>query len=155
VAWRRTTARVLPVDTDGRVLMLHGWDPSRPEDPFWFTIGGGVDGGETLPEAAVRELLEETGIVVPATALGEPIEVSDIVFTWGGVVFDQSQAFYAVDVPGDVVVSFDGQEELERSTVDKHGWLYPEDLEGGPERPADPELPRLMRLAVEAVRRAI
>jgi hypothetical protein len=30
--------------------------------------------------------------------------------------------------------------------------LYPADLEGGTERPADPEIPRLMRAAVAAVR---
>ena len=37
---RRRTARVLPVDPEGRVLLLHGWDPHHPERPFWFTIGG-------------------------------------------------------------------------------------------------------------------
>ncbi len=49
-------------------------------------------------------------------------------------------------------MSFAGQEALERATIDKHGWLRPEDLGGGDgERPADPELPRLMRLAVAAI----
>jgi hypothetical protein len=28
----RSTARVLPVDDDGRVLLLHGWDPHHPEE---------------------------------------------------------------------------------------------------------------------------
>ena len=37
--------RVLPV-TRGRVLLLHGWDPHRPDEPFWFTIGGAADPGE-------------------------------------------------------------------------------------------------------------
>ena len=45
-------------------------------------------------------------------------------------------------------MSFAGQDPLERSTIDKHGWLRPQELESGPERPADPELPRLMRAAV-------
>jgi hypothetical protein len=53
---RRNTARVLPVDREGRVLLLHGWDPQRPDDPFWFTIGGAADPGEPLPAAAVREV---------------------------------------------------------------------------------------------------
>lgn len=48
-------------------------------------------------------------------------------------------------------MSFAGQEAIERSTIDKHGWLRPEDLGTGDERPADPEIPRLMRLAVAAV----
>jgi hypothetical protein len=138
VAWRRNTARVLPVDPEGRVLLLHGWDPRRPQDPFWFTIG--------RPRAR-----EEVGITVDATGIGEPIEVSDIQFTWAGMDFDQAQTFYAIAVPAGVAVSFDGQEWLERSTTDKYGWLRPQDLEGGPERPADPGLPRLMRLAIAAV----
>jgi 8-oxo-dGTP pyrophosphatase MutT (NUDIX family) len=142
------------VDPDGRVLLLHGWDPHRPDDPFWFTIGGAVEGAETLPEAAARELLEETGIALPPAALGAPVEVSVADFTWAGMRFYQDQTFYAVALPAGVAVSFDGQEWLERATIDKHGWLHPADLEGGAQdqdRPADPDLPRVMRLAVAAV----
>jgi hypothetical protein len=62
----------------------------------------------------------------------------------------QDQTFYAIALP-DAAVSFEGQEALERATIDKHGWLYPEDLAREGERPADPELPRLMRLAAAAV----
>jgi 8-oxo-dGTP pyrophosphatase MutT (NUDIX family) len=132
------------------VLLLHGWDPLRPRDPFWFTIGGAVEPGETLREAAARELLEEAGIVVDPELLGEPFATEPIEFWWGGMHFDQDQTFYAVAVI-DAEVSFAGQEALERATIDRHGWLRPEDLGTGTDRPADPELPRLMRLAVAAI----
>jgi 8-oxo-dGTP pyrophosphatase MutT (NUDIX family) len=148
---RRNTARVLPVDREGRVLLLHGWDPQRPEDPFWFTIGGAAEPGESLPLAAARELREEAGILVDPDRFGAPIEVSAITFSWSGVLFEQDQTFFAVAVDG-VDVSFAGQDPLERATIDKHGWLHPGELEGGVERPADPEIPRLMRAAVAAVR---
>jgi 8-oxo-dGTP pyrophosphatase MutT (NUDIX family) len=150
VRLRRNTARVLPVDPEGRVLLLHGWDPLRPRDPFWFTIGGAVEHGETLREAAARELCEEAGIVVDPELLGEPFATGPIEFWWGGMHFDQDQTFYAIAM-ADAAVSFAGQEALERATIDKHGWLRPEELDGGGERPADPELPRLMRLAVAAI----
>jgi 8-oxo-dGTP pyrophosphatase MutT (NUDIX family) len=150
VRLRRNTARVLPVDPEGRVLLLHGWDPLRPRDPFWFTIGGAVERGETLREAAVRELREEAGITVDPELLGEPFATGPIDFWWAGMHFDQDQTFYAIAM-GDAVVSFAGQEALERATIDRHGWLRPEELDGGGERPADPELPRLMRLAVAAI----
>jgi 8-oxo-dGTP pyrophosphatase MutT (NUDIX family) len=141
------------VDPEGRVLLLHGWDPVKPDDPFWFSIGGAVEHGETLRDAAVRELEEEAGITVAAERLGEPFETAPIDFTWAGMRFDQDQTFFAVAVV-DAEVSFDGQESLERATIDKHGWLRPEELETGEAgRPADPELPRLMRAAVAAVQR--
>jgi 8-oxo-dGTP pyrophosphatase MutT (NUDIX family) len=139
------------VNPEGRVLLLHGWDPMRPADPFWFTIGGAVEAGETLAEAAVRELREEVGITLEPAALGEPVETSYAEFTWAGARFEQDQTFYAVLI-GEVEVTFAGQEALEQATTDKHGWLLPEDLESGQtSRPADPEIPRLMRLAVAAV----
>ena len=94
---------------------------------------------------------EEAGITLDPMALGDPIEASLADFTWAGVRFVQDQTFFAVAMPADVVVSFAGQEALELATTDKHGWLLPADLEDGTERPADPDLPRLMRLAVATV----
>ena len=143
--WRRSTARVLPVDAEGRVLLLHGWDPRRPDEPYWFTIGGAADPGESLRDAGVRELYEETRIRVDPAALGEPIAQNTIEFSWGGHRILQEQTFYAVLVTS-AEVSFEGMDSWERATTDKYGWLTAEDL-GGDERPADPELPGLIRAA--------
>ena len=104
------------------MLLLHGWDPLRPDDPFWFTIGGAAEPGESLSEAAVRELREEAGIAVDPARLGEPIEASAITFSFGGLRFEQDQTFFAVAVD-DAEVSFAGQDPIERATIDKHGWL--------------------------------
>jgi 8-oxo-dGTP pyrophosphatase MutT (NUDIX family) len=148
--WRRQTARVLPVNPEGRVLLLHGWDPHHPEAPFWFTIGGGAEQGESLRDAASRELLEETGIVIDSEALGDPIAHNTVEFSWNGYDIVQGQTFYAVRVES-ADVTLDGLDDWERATTDKYGWLSAEDL-GGDERPADPAIPDLMRAAAASVR---
>ena len=58
----RITVRVLLFDPDGRILLMKGRLPSRPDAPgAWFTVGGGADPGETLEACARREIAEETG----------------------------------------------------------------------------------------------
>ena len=150
-AIRRRTARVLPVDPDGRVLLLHGWDPQHPDRPFWFTIGGAAEEGESMREAAARELHEETRISVDPAQLGEPIGEQTIEFSWGGHHIVQDQVFYAVLVTTPEV-SLEGLDQWEQATTDKYGWLTAGDLDGE-ERPAHPDIPDLMRAAAASVGR--
>ena len=147
---RRQTARVLPVDDEGRVLLLHGWDPRHPDEPFWFTIGGAADPGESLRDAAARELYEETRISVEPERLGEPIAENSIEFSWGGHRIAQDQTFYAVAV-GSAAVSLEGLDQWERATTDKYGWLAAGDL-GADDPPAHPDIPDLIRAAAASVR---
>ena len=148
--WRRQTARVLPVNPEGRVLLLHGWDPRHPDRPYWFTIGGAAEAGESLRDAGARELREETGIVVDPASLGEPIARNRVEFSWAGYQIRQEQTFYAVLVEA-ADVTLDGMDSWERATTDRYGWLSPDDL-GPDDPPADPEIPDLIRAAAASVR---
>jgi len=59
----RPTARVVLLDPDQRLLLMRGRLPSERDGPsFWFTVGGGLEPGESLFEGAAREVLEETGL---------------------------------------------------------------------------------------------
>ena len=135
------------------MLLLHGWDPHHPERPFWFTIGGAAEDGESLRDAAARELYEETRISVDPAQLGEPVAEQAIEFSWGGHRILQDQVFYAVLVTQAQAlgVSLEGLDQWEQATTDKYGWLAAADLEGD-ERPAHPDIPDLIRAAVASVR---
>jgi len=59
---------------DGAVLMVRRGKP--PAEGFWAIPGGSIELGETLIEAAEREIREEAGIVIRA---GEPVYAFDTV----------------------------------------------------------------------------
>jgi 8-oxo-dGTP pyrophosphatase MutT (NUDIX family) len=131
------------------VLLLHGWDPLRPATPYWFTIGGAVEAGETVAQAGSRELREEVGIELAAELLGEPVATNTIEFEWGGCPIIQHQTFFAVGVDT-VEVSFANQEQLELETISDHGWWLPDDLEATG-RAAHVTIPGLLRRAIAAI----
>jgi 8-oxo-dGTP pyrophosphatase MutT (NUDIX family) len=149
---KRNTARVLPVDREGRVLLQLGRELHRRSDRFWLTIGGGAERGETLAEAAAREMREEAGIDVDPAELGASLGTTVIEYRLFALLpVTQHQTYFAIAVD-DAQVSFAHQSLIERLTIERHEWLSPDELERRPERLADPDTPRLMRAAVAAVR---
>ena len=69
----RTCVRVVLLDADERLLLFHTVEPGEPGiEPWWELPGGGLEPGETFAMAAVREVHEETGLVVPIDAVGPP-----------------------------------------------------------------------------------
>jgi len=58
----RMGARVLLLDEHDRVLLIHARDPDDLDHHWWELPGGGLDPGETIEQAAIREVAEETGI---------------------------------------------------------------------------------------------
>lgn len=61
-------ADILPITTDGQVLITKR-HPDKAWGGYWETTGGSVVKGETPMEGALRELREETGVVLSARDL--------------------------------------------------------------------------------------
>jgi 8-oxo-dGTP pyrophosphatase MutT (NUDIX family) len=122
----RLTARVLLLDPEGRILLMKGRLRRDGTPAAWFTIGGGAEPGETVLQAAARELREETGFT--------DVELGPVVWRREGPLTLASgervlfQEHYVVARGAGGEPSRDGWDEAERDLVDDLRWWTLDDL---------------------------
>jgi 8-oxo-dGTP diphosphatase len=123
----RITARVLLLDPAQRILLMKGRLPSDPGAPgAWFTVGGGLEPGETVMEAAAREIVEETGFT--DAVLGP------VVWYGEGIYYDRKRRplvvreSYVLARCAGGEISRDGWQALERELVDDIRWWTLDEL---------------------------
>jgi 8-oxo-dGTP diphosphatase len=115
----RPTARVLLFDPDNRILLMKGRLPAARERPgVWFTVGGGVEPGETYAEAAKREIVEETGI--EDFILGPVVWLREGVMLMPAPTLFKEQYFVARCAGGDPVRK--AWTEVEHDLIDDIRW---------------------------------
>ena len=142
----RDVVRLVVRDRDGRILLFHTREPTILELGTWWELpGGGLDPGETYVEAAVRELREETGIIVAPEGVGPPAWRRIGVFRHRGVrrVQHEVVALVRVATAGPPI---DESERLdyEREDYFGHRWWPTAEIVDSAERFYPGSLPRLL-----------
>lgn len=139
-------ARVLLLDSSSRVLLFQARDLSDPGDTlrYWFTVGGALEPDESLVDAAVREVREETGL--SGLRLVGPFERREFDVVDHGVARHQVEHFFAART-ADVDLRVDGWTELERRAVTSWRWWSVDELEVAGVDFFPENLVRLVRIA--------
>jgi 8-oxo-dGTP pyrophosphatase MutT (NUDIX family) len=129
-AIHRNAARIVCVDSGGRILLLRWHDPADGH-VVWEPPGGGVEPGESFLAAARRELAEETGLD-PAAVRGPSVTVERD-FHWNGRRFTGPEEFFLARFDGSrPALGRDGLMPDEQQALAGHAWLTPAELSGLP-----------------------
>jgi ADP-ribose pyrophosphatase YjhB (NUDIX family) len=116
---------VLLIDARDRVLLFKY--RGQEDGPFWATIGGGLDPGESYQDAARRELFEETGFRADLD-LGEPAYVRDFLFEWGPRTIHSLEQHFVVRTDAWEVRDEDFREMWAPEGILTHGWWSVDEL---------------------------
>lgn len=144
----RRAARALLI-ADGAVLLIKGCDPARVDaGTWWLTPGGGIDDGESLEEAAAREVLEETGLVVSVDAVGPVVATRVAEFEFAGESYHQTEWFYAVTVDR-FAPHGAGWEPIEHQALLDYRWWTVDELLATDEVVYPVELPRVVQAVID------
>lgn len=137
---QRTSVRVILIDIDDRVLLLGARNPDDGR-ATWFLPGGGIEGSESLEEAARRELLEELGLDPVPTG---PVWHRDHQFTGDGRDILQHEWFFVAHLERPIPPEAIRIPDQEGGYSIGAKWLGVEDLKTWPDTVAPRPLPELL-----------
>lgn len=126
----RHAVRVALFDARQQVLMLSTKDDSNSAFGLsWELPGGGMVAGETVVEAAIRELREETGIILSVSDIGAPLWHRDVLFTYRGERRLQREAICVAHIAtAEPFVDSSGREFFEREDHQLYRWWTAEEM---------------------------
>lgn len=135
---------MLIVDERCHVLLFSGIDRTKPHvPPVWFPVGGAIEQDETPRTAAIREVLEETGLVIDDP--GPVVFTREVSWDFEGTEYDQQEWFFLVRTSRFEPASTQWT-DTELATLRGHRWwsigelrttdetIFPEDLASQLER---------------------
>ena len=141
----RDAVRVVLTDEGGRVFLFHAVTPDVGPAGWWELPGGGIDDGESYLDAAVREVQEETGLVLAPATLGPPSWRRDSTWRSHGQRRLQHEVVVAARVPGHrPAIRADGRTAGELEIYVNARWWEAGDILSSTERFYPGRLPELL-----------
>lgn len=142
----RKVSRLVLLDPEDRILLMHGFEPEDPASTWWFTPGGGLEGDETREQAALRELAEETGIT--DVELGPLLWQRMCSFPFDGRRWEQDE-WYFLARTAQTTTDTSGQTGLERRSVAGLRWWTSAELSAARETVYPTRLAGLLRTLLD------
>jgi 8-oxo-dGTP pyrophosphatase MutT (NUDIX family) len=155
----RKVVRLVVLDGLGRVLLVQAQDRGNPEfGTVWELPGGGVEQDESLAEAAIRELREETGLIIARSSVPDPSWHRDVIYTYRGVRRRHHERIVVVRFEGDAaVIETSGRKGFEIEDLGEVRWWAVTELRESTEQFYPLSLPTVLPrlLAGETVEEAL
>lgn len=134
----RSSVKVLLLNEDNELLLMCADDPKTTSADneyhgrFWYCIGGQIQPGESIQDAALRETYEETGFAKEDIELGPIVWFGEFAMVLHGVMTQLKQTFIVARTRQKQAF-LAAPDEWEKAFVQKLAWFPMEKIRNSEE----------------------